>query len=48
MRDIVIHEYFSVDLDIIWRTMQKDVGPLKNVVKKMLSDLAEEAEKKDP
>lgn len=48
MRDIVIHEYFGVDLDIIWRTLQKDIGPLKKVVKRMLSDLAEEAEKKAP
>ncbi|MBI5033076.1 MAG: DUF86 domain-containing protein [Chloroflexi bacterium] len=42
MRDIVIHEYFGVDLDIIWRTVQKDLTPLKSVVTKMLSDLAEE------
>ncbi len=46
MRDIVIHEYFSVDLDIIWQTIQKDVDPLKNVVKKMLSELAEKGAKK--
>jgi hypothetical protein len=42
MRDIVIHEYFGVDLDIIWRTIQKDLTPLELVVKKMLSDLAED------
>jgi uncharacterized protein with HEPN domain len=42
MRDIVIHEYFGVDLDIIWRTVQKDLVPLESVVKKMLSDLGEQ------
>jgi uncharacterized protein with HEPN domain len=41
MRDIVIHEYFGVDLDIIWRTVQKDLVPLETLVKKMLSDLGE-------
>ena len=46
MRDIVIHEYFGVDLDIIWRTVQKDLKPLKAIVTKMLSDMAEEDEKK--
>lgn len=43
MRDIVIHEYFGVDLDIIWRTVQKDLVPLETLVKKMLSDLGEQS-----
>jgi uncharacterized protein with HEPN domain len=42
MRDIVIHEYFGVDLDIIWRTIQKDLVPLETLVKKMLSDSGEQ------
>ncbi len=42
MRDIVIHEYFSVDLEVIWKTIKKDLVPLKDAVKKMLADLAEE------
>jgi len=41
MRDIVVHEYFGVDLDIIWLTVQKDLSPLKSVVTRMLSDLTE-------
>lgn len=45
MRDIVTHEYFGVDLDIIWRTVQKDLAPLKSVVKKILSDQTEENDK---
>jgi uncharacterized protein with HEPN domain len=45
MRDIVIHEYFGVDLDIIWRTVQKDLAPLKSVVKKILSEQTEENDK---
>jgi len=42
MRDVVIHGYFGVDLEIIWRTVQKDLGPLSNTVKQMLDELAEE------
>lgn len=37
MRDIVIHEYFGVDMDIIWETIQRDLPPLKAVVQSMLS-----------
>ncbi len=42
MRDIVVHEYFGVDLDIIWRTIQQDLVPLETLVKQMLSDLGEQ------
>ena len=42
MRDIVIHEYFGVDLEIIWRTVQRDLSALNDVVKRMLEDSAQE------
>jgi uncharacterized protein with HEPN domain len=42
MRDIVVHDYFGVDVEIVWRTVQEDLPPLANTVKKMLSDLSEE------
>jgi len=29
MRDKLIHEYFGVDLGILWSTIKKDVPPLK-------------------
>lgn len=28
MRNIVIHEYFQVNLEIIWQTIQEDLAPL--------------------
>lgn len=37
MRGIVIHEYFGVDMDIVWETVQRDLLPLKVVVNEMLS-----------
>jgi uncharacterized protein with HEPN domain len=29
MRNIVIHEYFQVDLSIIWQTIREDLVPLE-------------------
>jgi len=29
MRNILIHEYFGVDLDIIWQTIRQDLPRLR-------------------
>jgi len=29
MRDVLIHEYFGVDLELTWKTVQKDMPLLK-------------------
>lgn len=29
MRNKVLHEYFGVDLDILWKTIQEDLPALK-------------------
>jgi len=39
MRDKLIHEYFGVDLEVVWRTVQEDLPPLEAAVRKMLEDL---------
>ena len=39
MRDILIHEYFGVDLLETWETVMKDLPPLRNAVTDMLSRL---------
>jgi uncharacterized protein with HEPN domain len=39
MRNRLIHEYFGVDLDIVWQTIEEDLSPLEATVKKMFSDL---------
>ncbi|MBM4273813.1 MAG: DUF86 domain-containing protein [Deltaproteobacteria bacterium] len=31
MRDKLIHDYFGVDLRVIWKTLQIDLPPLKSV-----------------
>ena len=39
MRNRLIHEYFGVDLDIVWQTIQEDLEPLDKMVKKIISEL---------
>ena len=35
MRNILIHEYFAVDLDQVWSTVQKDLPDLKKQLEKI-------------
>ena len=39
MRNRLIHEYFGVDLEIVWQTIEEDLVPLEKTIRKMLSDL---------
>ena len=36
LRDILIHEYFGIDIDIIWDILQTKLAPLEKAVKEML------------
>ena len=38
MRDILIHEYFGVDLGLTWKVATKDVRRLKNRISKVKED----------
>ena len=38
MRDKLIHEYFGVDLDIVWQTIQEDLTPLEISIKAIILD----------
>ncbi len=35
MRDKMIHEYFGVDLEILWKTATEDVPPIKSSIKEL-------------
>ncbi len=35
MRNKVIHEYFGVDLDILWETIKRDIPKLKKEFRKL-------------
>lgn len=36
LRDFLIHEYFGVDLNLVWKIVQKDLPPLKKEILKFL------------
>ena len=38
MRNVVIHEYFGIDLEILWETIQHELPPLMPLLQKMLQE----------
>ena len=42
MRNKVIHEYFGVDLEVIWRTVREDLPALRAAVARMVEELERE------
>ncbi len=36
MRNMLIHEYFGVDIDVLWKTIQEDLPVLKIKIQKLL------------
>ena len=38
MRDKLIHAYFGVDLEVLWKTVQQDLPSLKTMISQMLTD----------
>jgi uncharacterized protein with HEPN domain len=38
MRNVVIHEYFGVDHDVLWRTVHEDLPPLAAAVAAILQN----------
>lgn len=37
MRDNLIHEYFGIDYDEVWKTVKEDLPALKREIKKLLN-----------
>lgn len=44
MRDKLIHEYFGIDLEIIWGAISDELPPIKPSVQKALDDLEDKTE----
>lgn len=40
MRDVLIHDYFSVDAQTIWLTVTKKIPQVKPLIEKMLEELS--------
>ncbi len=38
LRNVLIHEYFGVDLEVVWRVVQRRLPTLKRHVEAMLTD----------
>ena len=38
-RDKLVHGYFDVDLEVVWRSLLEDLPPLRRTVQRMLEDL---------
>jgi len=38
MRNKLIHEYFGVDIQILWETVRRDIPSLKPVVRKLVRE----------
>jgi uncharacterized protein with HEPN domain len=38
MRDKLIHEYHGVDLEILWKTINEDIPPVKQLIIKAFDD----------
>ena len=39
MRDRLVHEYFGVDLEILWVTATEDVPRLKVLISRVIEDM---------
>ncbi len=37
-RDVLIHEYFGVDVDIVWNVVKKDIPVLKEQVERLMKN----------
>jgi uncharacterized protein with HEPN domain len=42
MRDKLIHEYFGVDTHVLWKTIGKDIPPLKKALSKVIQQTREQ------
>jgi uncharacterized protein with HEPN domain len=43
MRDKLIHDYFGVDLQVVWKTVQIDLPPLKTIFEQITRELSKKA-----
>jgi uncharacterized protein with HEPN domain len=38
-RNVLVHEYFRIDLDIVWSIIERELPNLKNQVERILQDV---------
>ena len=37
LRNVIVHEYFGIDLEIVWGVIERDLPALKKVVREILA-----------
>jgi len=42
MRDKLIHEYFGIDKEILWKVARDEIPSLKNLIRNILNSLDDE------
>lgn len=42
MRDLLIHKYFAVNLEVVWQTIHEDFPQVQPQLRQMVDDLADE------
>ena len=47
-RNRLIHGYFNVDLDVLWRGIEEDVPALRDTVRRILADHSNASTSEDP
>jgi uncharacterized protein with HEPN domain len=48
MRDKLIHAYFGVDVETLWKAVKENIPPLKKLIQKMLKDQEKLSPPRDP
>ncbi len=39
MRNILVHHYFDVDTDVVWRVIERDLPRLKTQIERLIESL---------
>ncbi|HVS10060.1 MAG TPA: HepT-like ribonuclease domain-containing protein [Planctomycetota bacterium] len=43
MRNVLVHEYFAVNVATVWSVLESDLAPLRDAVRRLLAELGSEA-----
>ncbi len=40
MRNTLVHQYWGIDVEVVWTTVQEDIPPLKLVIQQILKEIS--------
>jgi uncharacterized protein with HEPN domain len=40
MRNILVHAYFQIDHEAVWRVVERDLGPLEAELRRVVAEFA--------